>query len=240
MKKILLCFFIFFNSSIFGADDINVFISKANITIKKINIVEKKIVRVNKNYESILKKIEKIKEQISKSAGLIKNLKNVALNYYLFRGNRTAYNMSILKNELKELKDDYFTYVVLIIDEYNKKINNCINEKCPFEKFTKIYFERKRWVELIKDYEELLSIEELIPVFYISFKKDEKNDIKNYFEKKLIQINQVIIILNEEKGIIKKAIEYGIKTEQERIFELENKIKLLINKKKEVEKRLYN
>ncbi|GEM_PF-6692947 len=238
MKKILVVLFIFFTLNIFATENIITFINKTEKLKKEIEKIYKEYNKVDHNYKNIIIKIENMKESISKSSGIVKNFKQIFLNYYLFKGNKIAYKIGFLRNKLKEFKDDYFTYVVLIIDEYNKKIDRCINEKCAIELLEKIYFERKKWIELLKNYEEILSIEELIPVLYVKKQGEVKDDIKSYYEKKLIQVNQIIFILSEEKEIRKKVVRYGIKSEQEKITEIEDKIKLLNNKKDDIEKQL--
>ncbi len=238
MKKVLVVFFIFFVFNILATEEIITFINKTEKLKKEIEKIQEEYSVVNNDYKDIIIKIENIKEGISKSSGIVKNFKELFLNYYLFKGNKIAFKISFLRDKLKEAKDDYFTYIVLIIDEYNKKIDRCINDKCAFKLLEKIYSERKRWIELIKNYEEILSIEELIPVLYIKKPGEVKNDIKSYYEKKLIQVNQIIFILSEEKEIRKKVAKYGIKDEEEKISEIKNKIKLLINKKMEIEKQI--
>ncbi len=238
MKNIFFLLAIFFISNTWASSDIKNFINKTYKIKKKIDVLQTKYAKINENYINIIKKIEKIKEQISKTKGINKNIKNIFLNYYLFRGNKIAYQISKLKYEIKELKDDYFTYIVLTIDEYNKKIQECINKRCSIKLFEEIYFEREKWVEQIKNYEEILNIEDIMPLLNIVKDKDIKNDMRNYYEKKLIQLNQIILILNEEKEMRKKAAEYGIKKEYEKIFEIQDKIKSLIIKKAYIEKQI--
>jgi len=235
MKKIFIVIFFFLYMAANANNDISVFIKKTEDLKNDILKKEKKLEKLKSRYNFFLTKIEKTKNE-KNDTKLNNFLNKLKLNYYLFRGNKIAFKLSDLKKQIEETKGDYFTYIILIVEEYNKILIDCMNTNCEKEKLEKNYSDRKKWVELIKNYDEILQIEDIRTDSIEISDEQAKNDFKDFLNKKIIQIEQVGLILTEEKNMRKKLIEKKIETDKKELLVIEKKLEKLKNKKEEIQK----
>lgn len=220
IKKFFIMIFFFLYLIAHANNDISVFIKKTEKLKNDILKKEKKLEKIKSKYNCFLNKIENTKN-IKDDSSFNKFLNKLKLNYYLFRGNKIAFKLSNLKNQIEEIKGDYFTYIILIVEEYNKALIDCMNSNCEKEKLENNYSNRKKWLEIIKNYDEILKIED-IKVDSIEVSDAQvKNDIKNFLNKKIIQIEQIGLILIEEKNIRKKLFEKKIETDKKEFLVIE-------------------
>lgn len=226
-KKFFIMIFFFLYISAYANNDISVFIKKTEQLRNDILKKEEKLEKLKTKYNFFINKIENTKNE--KNYAIFNKLK---LNYYLFRGNRIAFKLTNLKKQIEEIKGDYITYIILIVEEYNKALIECMNLNCEKEKLENNYSDRKKWLEIIKNYDEILKIED-IKVDSIEVSDAQvKNDIKNFLNKKIIQIEQIGLILIEEKNIRKKLFEKKIETDKKELLVIEKKLEKLKHKKR--------
>ncbi len=237
MKKFFIAGFIMFAiiSSAFSADMAD-FISKANTADKNLKIKEMQYSSIKKQNNFIMQKINTLKAGENNGMWLQKFFRNLQLGYYLRQGNNCAYKMNALDKEIKELKEVYFTYSSLIIEEYDKKILECIKSKC--EELKNIYAAREKWMANIRNYGDILWIDISVPDTAHYQDKQAAEDIKAYLNKKLIQIEERIYILQDEKNIGKAVKAAGIKIKQNEMDEMTAGIKELEKTRTVIEKKL--
>jgi hypothetical protein len=242
MKKMFFVFVIFFTINfICVADkkDIDGFIKEADKILRETEKVKKELNNERVKYENRTGKIEILKDK--KNSFIAENLiNNLLLKYHLGRANNSAYKIYKLTKKQRELNNDYFTIVSLIMTEYGEKIKTCIISKCPDLQY--LYNERTKWVDIIKNYEGYIGVDLVFDIFEKKYDEKSRKDLIDYLNVKIIQIEQRIYLLNEEiliNDMLKNSKAVSVKDERkefdEKIKELQ-KLKYVIRDKiKEIE-----
>jgi len=106
------------------------FETKAAETDEKIRSAAREHEKLKAKYKKIGAEIEAMKKNLEGKEKFRRFIGEVKLKYLLGRGNRLAYRMYKNENLLKSLREEYFVYVMIIIDELNKSVKNCIEESC--------------------------------------------------------------------------------------------------------------
>lgn len=178
------------------------FIAKVRDTGKILTKKETEQIRLKKRYEYTAKKINELKEERAKG-GLTGAISSIKLSYYLKAGNKTGYRQYILNNEITELRDERFMYNMLIIDEYTKMLKECFKSKC--KQAGELFEKREKWMTSLDDYKDMLQIDfdfrEMIGGLNIT----AKEDLKKYLESKIVQADERLYLLKEEKNVLKEA-----------------------------------
>ena len=243
MKKIIFFIILLFAvSSVYSADKKNLsdFITDAESVAREMEEVKQKLSDEKAKYETKIKKIECLKNK-KNDFFLFNFINEVILKYYLGGANASAFKISNLTRKQRELNNDYFTLVSLITTEYGEKIRGCIKNKCPDLK--DLYNSRIKWLDIIKNYESYIGVDLAFDIFERQYDEKSKKDLIEYLDKKIVQIDQRIYILNEEKitsDMIKNSKIISVKNEKvefdKKISELQ-KLKYVIQEKiKEIEK----
>jgi len=222
-KNLITVFMMLMTAGVLFSADMTDFINKANTAEKNLKIKEKEYSIIKKEKDYTAQKVNMLKAGATGRMWALKFINNIRLGYYLMRGNDYAYRANALDKEIKEMKEEYFTYSSLIIEEYDKKINECIKSKCPDLK--NIYGDREKWMDKIRDYEDILQIYIYTPASGKNQNKQADEDFNAYLNKKLIQVEERIFILQDEKNIGKEVKAAGIKISQKETDELTLKIK---------------
>jgi hypothetical protein len=185
-----------------SGDDMAGFKAKAVTAGKILEEKEGEYIKVRKDYDAVNLKIQELKKE---KEGLIRNLK---LSWYLGKGNSAGYRLFRDEKEIKELKDDYFTYSALVLEDYNRIFFDCLKAGC--RELTGIYAERKPWAERIINFSDVFRIEISIERYIKAGSSEAAQDIREYLRKKLEQADQRIFMLAEEKNVEKEARTAGI------------------------------
>ena len=200
-----------------GADDN--FADKADECGKKVEAIERKLSRLELKNTSITETINHLKGQ---RPGVIRDF---FLWYFLVRGNKTAFKIEEAELKLRETKDDYFTYSALVLEEHNRRFRDCLKEKCPDA--AAIFAQRLVWSDKVINFKDVFELD-------VNFNlaagdsRDSKDDVREYYAKKLMQAEQRLIILNDEKSIIAEAKEAGIASGAGNTDAINKKIKEMI------------
>lgn len=184
------------------------FIIKAETAGKILAKKQAEQIRAKKRYEYTAKKINQIKEEKAKG-GIKGTLSSMKLSYYLKTGNRAGYRNYILGNEIRELRDERFTYIMIIIDEYTKTLRECFKSKC--RQADELFAKREKWMAVLNEYKDMLQIDFDFKDMLGNLKTGAKEDLKKYLEGKLVQADERLYLLKEEKIILKEAAAAGIK-----------------------------
>jgi hypothetical protein len=212
------------------------FIHKAQIAEKDIEVSSLNLERLQRSFNETEAGIQAIKG-LKPAAGIAEFINGLKLKYYLSRGNRLGFKIYRLEAGIRALKEDYFTYVSLISEEYGSQIKDCFEKKCPDLK--NLCGERVKWAAAADKYGDVLKIDLSSMKLIKNYSKAAVKDVRDYLQKKIVQAEQRIYLLEEEKsifGIMKKA---GISAAPEkekhsaRIAELK---KLRLNLKTELSK----
>ncbi|MCX8094283.1 MAG: hypothetical protein N3E50_09000 [Candidatus Goldbacteria bacterium] len=231
MKKIIFIFLVFLITIFISASEkknLNDFINDADNIAAELAKVTAELNNQKIKYEEKIKKIEILKNK--KSDFFLENFINgLLLKYYLGNANNLAFKISNLTKKHRELNNDYFTIVSLILTEYGEKIRNCIKNKC--KELKKLYVDRIKWLDIVKNYENYIGVDLAFDIFEKNYDEKSKKDLVEYLEKKLIQIDQRIYILEDEIKIDILLKNNGFKTDDKKIKEINEKIKELKNLK---------
>ncbi len=203
MKKIILCAVLTAVQAclVFGGDAGANFAAKAEEYGKKVEAAEKTLARLKLKNSRATETIGLLKE---KKEGI---LRNIFLRYFLFRGSSLSFKASSAEAELKKLKEDYFTYSALVLEQHNKKFMECAAVKCA--NAAEIFAQRNAWADKVMKFKDVFSLDAdftLEP----SGGKAAADDIRDYYGKKLIQAEQRLIILKDEADIMAEAEKNGI------------------------------
>jgi 3-isopropylmalate dehydratase small subunit len=96
----------------------------------------------------------------------------------------------------------------VIIDEYNTAIKDCITKKCAALK--SLYDKRKKWSDAAGNSGDVLKIDLSGIELVNNYSTGAEKDIKEYLQKKIIQAEQRIYILEEEKQVNDMAEKAGL------------------------------
>ncbi|HPI04691.1 MAG TPA: hypothetical protein PLB12_12045 [Candidatus Goldiibacteriota bacterium] len=203
MKKIILCAVLTAVQAclVFGGDAGANFAAKAEEYGKKVEAAENKLAGLELKNNRVTETISLLKQ---KKEGV---LRNVFLQYFLFRGSSLSFKATEAEAELKELKDAYFTYSALVLEQHNKKFMECAAIKCA--QAAEIFAQRNAWAGKVMNFKDVFSLDAdftLEP----SGGKAAADDIRDYYGKKLIQAEQRLIILKDEADIMAEAEKNGI------------------------------
>ncbi|HPD19444.1 MAG TPA: hypothetical protein PLF61_07255, partial [Candidatus Goldiibacteriota bacterium] len=179
MKKIFFVLAVFFTVNFIHATDkkdIAGFIKEADKVLQETQKVKKELNNERVKYENRIKKIENLKN--GKGDFFLQDfINNLLLKYHLGQANNNAYKIYKLTKKQRELNNDYFTLVSLIMTEYGEKIKTCIINKCPDLQY--LYNERIKWVDIIKNYENYIGVDLAFDLFE---KKYDEKSIKDLIE----------------------------------------------------------
>jgi hypothetical protein len=183
------------------------FIAKAENTGKILAKKETERIRLKKRFEYTAKKIDELKEEKAKGgfSGAISSMK---LGYYLKTGNITGYRQYILNDEIRELRDERLSYIMIIIDGYTKTLEDCFKSKCP--QAAGLFGRLEKWMSSLDEYKDMLQIDFDFRGMIGGLKPDAKDDLKKYMESKIVQADERLYLLKEEKNILKEAKAAGI------------------------------
>lgn len=211
------------------AEGVKEFIGKAQIIEKTLRVKEIRYGVYKKKYNAWLIQINKLK-----TSGNTDFFTEVKLAYALNAGNKLGYKVFLLEKEIKEQKDDYFTYATLIIEDCNKDFMECLKTKCP--ELKEKYSAREKWLTLIQDYSDLVKMEKMIEVYAESSGADAEQDFSAYLDRKTIQTEERIYIMKEEKNIRTAAKKAGLEIKAEEFTGIEAGIKELEKTAAEIHK----
>jgi hypothetical protein len=173
---------------------------------KKVEMADKDIEKSTADLEKLKKdyiqtgiKIEKLKAA-KDPGGFIGFISGLELKVYLSKGNRLGFKIYALEKGIAALKEDYFTYVSLITEEYGTQIKDCFDKKCP--KLKALCDKRKEWAGAADRYGDVLQIDLSSMKLIKDYSKGAAADVKEYLQKKIIQAEQRIYMLEEEKGVL--------------------------------------
>jgi hypothetical protein len=184
-----------------GKSALEEFSAKAKKISLELAKANKEIASAEKKYAATQKRIDTLK------ASKRSFISEWRLNYDLRSGSRLAYRISGLEDKIKILKEDYFTFASIVVEEYNRKVKDCIEAKCPDLK--KIYVEREEWAGAVES-DDIMQVEIFIPEGPAQSGKDAKEDILSYLEKADMACEQRIMILKEEKETLDALKKAGI------------------------------
>jgi hypothetical protein len=207
-KKILLLTAIFTFAlfpSLLAESAIDGFAKKAEMAKTDIDKSTADLVKLKKDYDETGIKIQDLKGQKAEG-GITGFINAIALKVYLSKGNRLGFRIYSLEAGVRALKEDYFTYVSLITEEYGTQIKDCLKIKCPGLK--ELCKKRLEWASAADKYEDMLQIDLSSLKLIKDYSPGAAKDVKDYLQKKIIQAEQRIYMLDDEKGmldIMKKA-----------------------------------
>jgi|DewCreStandDraft_4_1066084.scaffolds.fasta_scaffold03217_1 hypothetical protein len=227
MKKVILILLaVCFLNNIYAVEDKELynFINEAKRIEKELETITAELNKKKIKYEEQIKKINNLKNTKNKFI-LLDFVNNLYLKYYLGNANNLSFDISNLTQKQREKSNEYFTLVSLIMTEYGEKIKKCIQNKCS--DLYKLYNERKKWLEIIKNYESYIGLDLALSVFQEKYDKKSKNDLLEYLDKKIIQIDQRIYLLKDEINLDILLKKNKFKTDEKKFKELSNKIKEL-------------
>lgn len=213
--------FLFFTGAVVKETAIDSFAKKAQMAKKDIeesSVTLKQMKAVFDNTEMNIQAIKAVPE----STGITGVINSIRLKYYLGSGNRLGFKIYKLEAGIRALKEDYFTYVSLITEEYGTRIKDCFDKKCPDLKT--LCENRKKWASEANRYGDVLQIDLSSMKLIKDYSKGAEKDIKDYLQKKIIQAEQRIYMLEEEKtvlDIMKKAgLSAGVAEKQKNADEI--------------------
>jgi len=207
-----------------GADDN--FAVKADEYGKKVEAIEKKLSRLEIRNSAITETINHLKGQ---KAGVIRDF---FLWYFLVRGNKISYKIEAAELKLSEIKDDYFTYSALVLEEHNRRFKACLKEKCPDA--AEIFAQRRAWSDKVINFKDVFELD-INYGLAAGDSSDSKDDVREYYAKKMMQAEQRLIILNDENSIIAEAKKAGIVSDVMKTDNINKKIKEMMQIKKKLE-----
>ncbi|MGD0565723.1 MAG: hypothetical protein ABSA34_00135 [Candidatus Goldiibacteriota bacterium] len=170
--------------------------------------------RVKSRYEQMLRRLNELKERTKKNpvASFINSMK---MDYYLKAGNSAGYKIYVLNRQIKELSGECFTYDSLVAGDLTKKFQDCIENKCG--EAQRIYDEREKWTAMALGTGEALVFDIDVKGMLEGMSPEAKEDLRQYLKKKMVQIEERIYMLREEKEINTAAGKNGIKTASETV-----------------------
>jgi len=193
--------------TLYAETAIDGFAKKAEIAKKDIEKSTADLEKLKKDYMETGIKIQEIKGRKAEG-GITGFINGMKLKYYLSRGNKMGYKIYALEAGLRALKEDYFTYVSLITEEYGNRIKDCYEKKCPDLKT--LCYSRNEWAESAEKYGFVLQIDLSSLKLIRDYSPSAAKDVKDYLQKKIIQAEQRIYMLEDEKGILDIMKKAGI------------------------------
>ncbi|MBN2753422.1 MAG: hypothetical protein JXR81_01010 [Candidatus Goldbacteria bacterium] len=193
---------------------------------KKVESIEKNLLKLELKNISVTETINHLKGQ---KKGVIRDF---FLWYFLVRGNKTAFKIAEAEAELRQTKDDYFTYSALVLEEHNRKFRECLKEKCPDAEA--VFAQRRVWSDKVINFKGVFELDVNYSLT-AGEKQDSQDDVREYYEKKLMQAEQRLIILSDETLILSDARKAGIKVDDAQTAYIKNKMKEMVKIKKKLE-----
>ncbi len=232
MKKITtLLAAVLLATSLFGAGALDDFMAKANAADKSIKIKQAAYDRARIKYEAVSRKIDSIKNE--KTSGFfIPFINTLKLNYLLKAGNKLGYESYTLNRELTALKDDYFTFSMLVIDEYTKKVKDCAAAGCP--ELKAIFDAREGWVKATGAFESFYKLEAAPEMLADNMTQEAKKDLIEFMKRKLVQLDERIYMMKEEKQILNLVKNSGINIPDNMTLDVDREIKELVLKNRKL------
>ena len=232
MKKILLVLIIAGLCCGAYAQALDEFIAKAESTGRALAIKQGELKRIKVRYEYTAKKIDELKAEKEKG-GIGGAVSSMKLSYYLQSGNKTGYRQYILNGEINSLRDERFTYIMIIIDEYTKQLKECFKAKCGRAGW--LFSEREKWMGALEEYRDILRMDFDLREMIGSLKTEAKDDLKKYLEGKAVQADERLYLLKEEKNILRDAAAAGISVDAKTGAKNSAEIKELEKMRKKIE-----
>ena len=235
--QILAVLLLLLYSTVYAENTIDKFTKKADDTRNALSAGQEGFDRLKTQYNHARLEIQKYKS-IKDTWWLPDLVIGIKLKYYLNAGNNLAYKMYAAETRIRELKEDYFTFVSVIIDEYNAALRECAAKKCGALK--DLYDKRKKWSDVVKNFEDVLNIDLSGIELVNNYNTGAEKDIKEYLQKKIIQAEQRIYILDEEKQVNDTVEKAGLvidkKDKAETVKKLDELKKLKADLSKELAK----
>lgn len=231
MKKIILCAVLAAVQAclVFSGEIKDNFAAKAEEYGKKVEAAEKMLAGIELKNSRAAETISLLKQ---KKEGL---LRNIFLRYFLFRGSSLSFKAASSEARLKELKEGYFTYSALVLEQHNRKFMECAAVKCA--QAAEIYAQRNAWAGKVMNFKDVFSIDAdftLEP----SGDKAAADDIKDYYGKKLIQAEQRLMILKDETDIMAAAEKNGLVSGTDKKDEIKRRVAQITQIKTKLEAKL--
>ena len=181
------------------------FVKKAEIAKTDIEKSSTDLEKIRKEFDETGNKIQELKGRKAQG-GFTGFLNGIALKVYLSSGNRLGYRIYSLEAGTRALKEDYFTYVSLITEEYGTQIKDCVRKKCGDLK--ELCGERAKWAAAADKYEDMLQIDLSSMNLIKNYSPGAAKDVRDYLQKKIVQAEQRIYMLEEDRAmfdIMKRA-----------------------------------
>lgn len=175
------------------------FVKKAGIAKNDITKSAADLDKLKKQFNETGDKIQKLKA-VKEEGGFRGFMNGLALKIYLSKGNRLGYKIYALEKGIAALKEDYFTYVSLITEEYSAKIKSCYEKNCA--ELKTLCDKRKEWAAAADTYSDVLQMDLSSMKLIKDYSKAAAADVREYLQKKIIQAEQRIYMLEEEKTIL--------------------------------------
>jgi hypothetical protein len=230
MKKAMIVFMMLLTAlCLYAADNGDNFEAKAADTAKIITQKQVQYISLKAQYDDAAKKIDSLKA--SKDAGPFKTFINsIMLNYYLKKGNNLGFKTYALSKQIAELKDDYFTFTMLVIEDNAKLIDGCVRAKCSGLK--ELYEKRKKWIKDSGSFSEMMDLDLSVDAAAAGVSDDAAKDTANYIGKKIVQADERLYMLKEEKEILDSVKKAGLDINDSEIKEINAEIQKLQDSKK--------
>jgi len=201
-KKILLLSVIFMFSclpALHAESALDGFVKKAVMAKADIDRSAADLDKIKKEYNETGNKIQELKGQ-KNAGGFTGFINGIILKVYLSRGNRLGFKIYLLEAGVRALKEDYFTYVSLITEEYGTQVRDCFEKKCGDLKA--LCEKRMEWAAAADKDEDMLQIDLSSLKLINDYSQAAAKDVKDYLQKKIIQAEQRIYMLEEDRSIL--------------------------------------
>ena len=183
------------------------FTSKALEYAARLKNRQLEYLRVESRYKQMLGRLNEIKAK--KNGNPISSfIDSMKMNYYLQAGNRAGYKIYVLKNQIKELSSECFTFDTHVADDLSKKLIDGL--AAGGGDGQKIYDERERWTMMAMESGGEMNFDLDVAGLLDGLSPQAKDDLKKYLEKKQVQLDERIYMLNEEKEINEAAKKAGL------------------------------
>ena len=207
MKRLIIAILAMVFASVVFAAQGEDFEAKALDTAAKIAKKQAEYTSQKAVYDAVAKKIDAIKSE--KAHSLIRKFINsIALNYYLSRGNPLGFKLYTAAKEIAELKDDYFTYSMLVLEDNARQLRDCVKNRCAGLK--ELYEKRLKWIKDSGSFSEMLLLDLSVEVPGSGLSVEAAKDLKDYINRKIVQADERIYMLKEEREIMEAVKKAGL------------------------------